>query len=128
MSFHAFTWHERLPTDQSAHGEGIGGVIRRHVVSYVFIAVLTMINKTWVAYLAIVHRYWHLVHACCFVDQLAWIAQHTVALSSTSSFLQRITSTTKGCCTFRLVREMAHGHWGFFLDAGLVTTATVVVW
>ena len=69
MTCRAVTWHERLPTDQSAHGEGTDGVIRRHVVSYVFIAVLTMINKNWVAYLAFVHRYWRLVHFCCFVDQ-----------------------------------------------------------
>ena len=71
------------------------------------------------AYLAIVHRHWRLAHACCFVDQLAGIAQHTVALSSTSSFPQRVTPTTKGCCTVRLKRKMAHRRWSF-LDAGLV--------
>ena len=90
-----------------------------HISSYMFTAVLTMINRTWVVYLAIVHRHWRLAHACCFVDQLAGIAQHTVALSSTSSFPQRVTPTTKGCCTVRLVREMAHKRWSF-LDAGLV--------
>ena len=34
-------------------------------------AVLTMINRTWVACLAIVRRHWRLAHVCCFVDQLA---------------------------------------------------------
>ena len=38
-------------------------------------AVLTMISKTWAAYLAIFQWHWRMAHACCFVDQLAWIAR-----------------------------------------------------
>ena len=38
-------------------------------------AVLTMISKTWVAYLSIFQWHWRMAHACCFVDQLAWIAR-----------------------------------------------------
>ena len=51
------------------------------------------------------------------------VEQHTVAPSSISSFPQRVTSTTTGCCTVRLVREMVHGRWGFF-DAGLVRASS----
>ena len=36
------------------------------------------------------------------------VEHHTVALSSNSSFPQRVTSTTTGCCTVRLVRD---GSW-----------------
>ena len=58
MSCRAVTWHERLPTDQSAHGEGTNGVIRRHVVSYVFIAVFDYDQQDLGGHnLAIVHKY-----------------------------------------------------------------------
>ena len=43
--------------------------------SYMITVVLTMINRTWVAYFAIFHWHWRLAHACCFADHLAWIAR-----------------------------------------------------
>ena len=41
---------------------------------YVTTAILTMFNKTWVAIFAICQQRWRSVRACCYVDQLGWIA------------------------------------------------------
>ena len=45
-----------------------------HSTFYATTAILTMINETWVANLAIFQRRWRLPHSC-FVDRLGWIAE-----------------------------------------------------
>ena len=45
------------------------------LTQHVIAAILTMINRTCVANLAIFQRRWRLAHAFCFVDQLAFIAR-----------------------------------------------------
>ena len=49
---------------------------------YVITAILTMINRTWVANLANFQRRWRLAHACCFVYQLTWSARRKLCRAS----------------------------------------------
>ena len=56
---------------------------------------LTMINRTWVANLSILQGRWRLARACCFVDQLAWIARGRPLSQTLSCF--RITMRKRLC-------------------------------